>query len=130
MLARADTRRDVDALVVDRDRHDRGAGADQRGPHVEIAGLLDPGAIAGVEQQPEQDVEGLLRAARDDHLAPARSGRRARRSMWSAIACAQGPISGRVAVVEIAAAVDAPLAAESVAPRGATETRRAPDAAD
>ena len=51
---------------VDADRHHRGAGGGEDRRGARIARVFDPRTIAGIEQEPADEVEGLLRP-RDDH---------------------------------------------------------------
>jgi hypothetical protein len=57
---------DPEAVGVDRDQAERGARRGEDLPGLRVAGLLDDGGVAGVEPEPGEQVERLLRAAGDD----------------------------------------------------------------
>jgi hypothetical protein len=57
---------DVDALVIDGNGNGAAAGAEQKGADEGVAGLFEPGGVAGVEQDAGGDVESLLGTG-DDH---------------------------------------------------------------
>ena len=59
-------RRDVHAVDIRRHRHGHGAGGEQGAAAGDVAGVLHPGALAGIEQQVGGDAERLLRAGGDD----------------------------------------------------------------
>lgn len=59
---------DAQALLVQRHRHQFGAGGGQAVARADGAGVLEPHAVAGVEQHGRHQLEGLLRAADDEHL--------------------------------------------------------------
>ena len=65
----ADASVDVEAFVIDRNRDGADSGAEQKRADQRIAGLFDPGFVAGIEQDASGDVEGLLRAGDDHDLA-------------------------------------------------------------
>ena len=58
----------VEAVVVDRHRHRRRAGREERAPRSLPARVLHPDRVARVEEDPRGEVDGLLRACDDDHL--------------------------------------------------------------
>ena len=59
---------DIDAGLVDRDGHESRAGGEQRAAGTEIAGILDPCGITGIEQEHREPRERLLGAGGDHHL--------------------------------------------------------------
>src|SRR4030095_15001019 len=59
---------DVEALLVDGGGHQLCTGGGERRARAEIAGLLDPHGVAGIEEHPRRQIEGGLRTADDDDL--------------------------------------------------------------
>ena len=56
------------ARVADVERREARAGGDEGGGGAVVARLLHPDLVAGVEEEPRQEVEGRLRAVGDDDL--------------------------------------------------------------
>ena len=61
-------RLDVDPLLVDRHGNQARTSPEQRPARAEVAGILDPGGVPRVQQQPAGEVEPRLRTGDDDHL--------------------------------------------------------------
>ena len=65
---RSDASADVDALRIDGNRMDRRAGGEQGLPRQRINGIFDPDLPVPVRQDPDDDVDRLLRSRRDHDL--------------------------------------------------------------
>ena len=59
---------DVDAVVVDRHRHQARAGGDQGVAGADVAGVLEPDRVAGVDEQRGDAGKGVLGALEDEDL--------------------------------------------------------------
>ena len=55
------------ALVIDGDAHDLRAQGAEQAPHRHVPGVLDRDAVAGLEQDPGDQVDGMLGAGGDHH---------------------------------------------------------------
>lgn len=88
---------DVQAVIVDRDRHDVGSRGHERGPGPEVAGVLQPRRIAWIEQYPRAELQGLLRAGHDDDLVGGAADATSRPEV-SGDRFAERCVSGRVVI--------------------------------
>ena len=55
-----DAGRDVEPGLIDRHRDDASTGGNQCGAGAEVAGVLEPGGVARVEQYPRAELQRLL----------------------------------------------------------------------
>jgi hypothetical protein len=59
---------DVEPMIVDWDRHRSRVRSDNRASRAEVTGILHPHVVGGIDDQPQDLVERLLRAGRDEDL--------------------------------------------------------------
>src|SRR5579872_3470896 len=58
----------AEPFTIYRDGFAANSGAQQGSACTHVPGILHPGGVAWIEQHSGREVEGLLRACRDDHL--------------------------------------------------------------
>jgi hypothetical protein len=107
---------DVEPVVVQRHRHHSRAGGRQCAAQPAIARLLHPRRFAGVQEQPCDDVQRLLRPAGDKHLPPV-AIQPARPAQVVRDGLAQRTVSARVSVACQRACLPAPRPGQQAAPQ-------------
>jgi hypothetical protein len=110
----------LQALGVDRHRGEGRTRAGERAARADIAGVLDPGIIAGVEQHARGQIEPLLRAGDHHHLLGV-AAHAARGAQVLGDLLAQRAVAGRLAVAQQLGRRAAPVARHQARPIGLRE---------
>jgi len=90
---------DVQPLVVHRHRDRSGRGTEHRALRTEVAGVLQPDPLAGVDHEAQHLLEGLLGPGGDEHLL-GRAPRASRRDHMLGDRTAQPRVPSRLAALE------------------------------
>ena len=107
---------DIDSFGIDRDRDGSGPGGEQGRLRTHPTRILDPHTVPGIKQNPDGEVQSLLRSVDDDDLVRLAPNRPRARQM-SRDRLAQRPVSGRRAVSQqLVSGRDPPRARHETSP--------------